>query len=74
MILYEDAKEYWVVISRVRKNKSTPLMIRAAINDFNRMLPTVTNPAVKNRILKFLSHNHKYSPSDFGGGGGPRRA
>jgi hypothetical protein len=72
--MIDDGKAYWEIVNRVRRNKSTPLMIRAAFNDMNRLLPTVKNPAVRNRILQWMSHNHKYSPRDNGGGSGPRTA
>jgi hypothetical protein len=74
MELLEQGKDYWTVMSRVRKRGNSPLMLRAAVSELYELLPTTSNPAVKSRMLKFIAANRKYSPSDWGGGGGPRRA
>lgn len=75
MELYESGKEYWEVMSRVRRHEFRPMVVKAAISQLNTLITTTKSDVIRGRAFKAVSMlNHKSSPSNNGGGGGPRYA
>lgn len=74
MDLIEDGKEYWEIVSRVRRHNSRPLVVKVAITELNTLIAKTRSDAVRKRCLNWVARNQPYSPSNNPSGSGPRYA
>ena len=72
--IYEAGKEYWSIVSRVRKHNFRALMWNTAQKELNHIIATNPNNGVRKKAIAFLSHNRPTSPSNLPEDSGPRLA
>jgi len=71
MLLLEDAKQYWTIASRMRRNASNPAMPGVACRDMDKLLGETSAP-VRQRIIAFTTQHRPKPPK--GTPPGPRFA
>lgn len=69
MILYEEGKEYWVVVRRYHIHKSNPAMRGVVLRELREMLSRTKSEAVEKKIKGFIA-KHQPPPKPFWPGGG----
>ncbi len=74
MLLIDDAREYWQIISRAKQHDFNRLIVTVAIKDLNMLIAKTKSDVVRARALRWISNHQPKYHSKPPRGDGPRYA